>query len=32
MIPIETVPGIRGGGIWEKSGGGRFKYDKFDTL
>jgi hypothetical protein len=32
MIPVETVPGIRGGGIGESSGGGEFKYDVFDTL
>jgi hypothetical protein len=31
VIPIETVPGIRGVGIKE-SGGGEFKYDTFDTL
>jgi hypothetical protein len=25
-IPAETVPGIRGGGMKESSGGGEFKY------
>jgi hypothetical protein len=32
MIPIETVSGIRGGGLKERSGGGEFKYDILDTL
>jgi hypothetical protein len=32
MIPIETVPGIREGGMKENSRGGEFKYDIFDTL
>jgi hypothetical protein len=32
MKPIETVPGIRGGGMKENNGGGEFKYDTFDTL
>jgi hypothetical protein len=32
MIPVETVPGIRGGGMKESSGGGEFKYDIFNTL
>jgi hypothetical protein len=27
MTPVETVPGIRGGGMGEISGGGNFKYD-----
>jgi hypothetical protein len=31
MIPIETVPGIRRGGKGERSGGGDFKNDIFDT-
>jgi hypothetical protein len=31
MIPIETIPGIMGGGIKENDGGGEFKYDIFDT-
>jgi hypothetical protein len=29
---IETVPGIRGRGMGENSGGGEFKYDIFNTL
>jgi hypothetical protein len=32
MIPVETVPGIRGGGMKKSSGGGEFKYNIFDTL
>jgi hypothetical protein len=32
MIPVETVPGIRRGGMKEISGGGELKYDIFDTL
>jgi hypothetical protein len=32
MIPIETVPGIGGGGTKESSGRGEFKCDIFDTL
>jgi hypothetical protein len=32
MIPVEIVPGIRGGEIKESGGGGEFKYDIFDTL
>jgi hypothetical protein len=32
MIPVETVPGIRGGGMKESSGGGKFKYDIANTL
>jgi hypothetical protein len=32
MIPVETVPGIRGGGMKESSGWGEFKYDISDTL
>jgi hypothetical protein len=31
-IPVESVPGIRGGGIKESSGRGEFKYDTFATL
>jgi hypothetical protein len=31
MIPVETVPGTRGG-MKESSGGGEFKLDIFDTL
>jgi hypothetical protein len=29
MIPVETVPGIRGEGIKENDGRGEFKYDTF---
>jgi hypothetical protein len=32
MIHVETVPGIRGGGLNDSVGGGEFKYDTFDTL
>jgi hypothetical protein len=32
MEPVETVPGIRGGGINGSSGGGESKYDIVDTL
>jgi hypothetical protein len=32
IIPIETVPGIRGGGIKGRRGRGEFKYDIVDTL
>jgi hypothetical protein len=34
MIPVETVPvpGNRGGGMKESSGGSEFKYGIFDTL
>jgi hypothetical protein len=32
MIPVETVPGIRGGGMKQSSGGGEFNYGIFDTL
>jgi hypothetical protein len=31
MIPIETVPGIRGGEEKEEQWRGEFKYDAFDT-
>jgi hypothetical protein len=31
-IPVEIVPGIRGKGMKERSGGGEFKYDILDTL
>jgi hypothetical protein len=31
MMPVETVPGIRRGGMKEHSGGA-LKYDIFDTL
>jgi hypothetical protein len=32
VILVETVPGIRGEGMKETSGGGEFKHDIFDTL
>jgi hypothetical protein len=33
MIPVETIPGIWGGGsIKENDRGGEFKYDIFATL
>jgi hypothetical protein len=32
MISVETVPGIRGGGIKESSRGDEFKCDILDTL
>jgi hypothetical protein len=32
MIPVETFPRIGERGIKESSGGGKFKYDIFDTL
>jgi hypothetical protein len=32
MRPVETIPGMGGGGIKENDGGGEFKYDIFDTL
>jgi hypothetical protein len=32
MIPAVTIPGIRGEGMKESSGGGEFKCDIFDTL
>jgi hypothetical protein len=32
MIPVETVPANRGGGMKESNGGGEFKYDIFDIL
>jgi hypothetical protein len=32
MIPIETVPVIRRGGMKESSRGGEFKYDVLDML
>jgi hypothetical protein len=31
-IPVENVPGIRGGGMKESSGAGEFKSDIFDTF
>jgi hypothetical protein len=32
MIPVETFPGIGGGGMKDSSRGGEFKHDIFDTL
>jgi hypothetical protein len=32
IIPVESVPGFRGGGMKKSSGGGEFKYHIFDTL
>jgi hypothetical protein len=32
MIPIETIPRMRGGGIKKSGGGCEFKYDIFDTF
>jgi hypothetical protein len=32
MMPVETVPGIRGEGMKESIRGGELKYDIFDTL
>jgi hypothetical protein len=32
MIPVKTLPGIREVVMKESSGGGKFKYDIFDTL
>jgi hypothetical protein len=32
MMPVETVPGIRGEAIKESSKGVEFKYDTFDIL
>jgi hypothetical protein len=32
MIPVETVPRFRGGGMKESSGVGKIKYNIFDTL
>jgi hypothetical protein len=31
MIPAEAIPGMGGGGI-KNGGGGKFKYNIFDTL
>jgi hypothetical protein len=31
MITVKPVPGIRGGGMKDSSGGSEFKYDIFDT-
>jgi hypothetical protein len=32
IIPVETIPGMRGGMIKENGGEGKFKCDIFDTL
>jgi hypothetical protein len=32
MIPVETIPGVGGGGLKENDGGGEFSYDIFDIL
>jgi hypothetical protein len=32
MMAVETVPGIGGGEMKERSGGDELKYDIFDTL
>jgi hypothetical protein len=32
MIPVESVPGIRGGSMGERSRWTELKYDIFDTL
>jgi hypothetical protein len=32
MIPVETIPGIRGGRLKESNGRGEFKYDIFEFL
>jgi hypothetical protein len=32
MIPVETIPGMGGGGIKENDGGGEFKYHIFALL
>jgi hypothetical protein len=32
MIPVKTVPEIRGGRMKESNGVGKFKYDIFDSL
>jgi hypothetical protein len=32
MIPVETIPGLRGGGIMESGRVGEFKYDIFGIL
>jgi hypothetical protein len=32
MVPVETVPSVRGWKMGESSRGDDFKYDKFDTL
>jgi hypothetical protein len=32
MRPVETIPGMGGGGMKESSGGGEFKYDIFNIF
>jgi hypothetical protein len=32
MLFVETLPGMRGGGMKENGGGGEFKDDIFDIL
>jgi hypothetical protein len=32
MRPVESIPGMGGGGMKESNGGGGFKYDIFDIL
>jgi hypothetical protein len=32
MTPVETIPGMQGGKRKGDNGGGKFKYDIFDTL
>jgi hypothetical protein len=32
VISVETIPGMGAGEIKDKSRGGKFKYDIFDTL
>jgi hypothetical protein len=32
MRPVETIPGVGGGGIKENDRGGEFNYDVFDIL
>jgi hypothetical protein len=32
MIPVETIPGMRGGKIKDSNGEGEFKCNIFDTL
>jgi hypothetical protein len=32
LRPVETVPGMEGGGIKENGGGNEFKHDIFDIL
>jgi hypothetical protein len=32
MMPVETVLGVRVGGIKENGRGGEFKYERFHTL